>query len=130
MSPSPTTFFTPHHPLALPNLKNATLFTRINVRAAAPEAVKTALEHCRHTRSTFCLGHFNDILVFDTLETLHAAHVLVVLEMLRDNKWRSDIERCAFLQPTWAKAGFLMDRFCWMVILREHVPDEELGDWV
>ena len=127
-----TSVFYPKHLQAATNLKNATLFTRINIKAG-PDAVKTALEKCPHTRNTFLVGHFNDILIFDTVETIHIADVRVVLQMLQDNSLYSDIERCAFSQPTWAKAGFFIEPVnkaedCFMIILREQMAPDALDD--
>ena len=131
-SVSITSVFYPQDPQAATNLTNATLFTRTNV-IADPEAVKTALEGCPHTHNTFLVGHFNDILIFDTVETVHTVHVQVVMQMLQDNNLYSDIQRCAFLQPTWAKAGFFIKPIneagnCFMIILREHMAPDALED--
>ena len=81
--------------------------------------------------STFCLGHYNDILIFDIKKELHEAHVKSVLQMLEDNGLKADIKRCAFDKPGWAEAGFHIQpvsqqhgKQAFMVLLREHLAPE------
>ncbi|KAL9022954.1 MAG: hypothetical protein Q9196_007452 [Gyalolechia fulgens] len=66
------------------NLKNATIFTRINI-IATPQTVRAALESTSVLQNTFCLGHLNNVLIFDGDTQEHTLHVRAVLQMLRDN---------------------------------------------
>ncbi|KAL8692041.1 MAG: hypothetical protein Q9218_002850 [Villophora microphyllina] len=90
--------FYPHVAQAATNLKNATLFTRINV-IASPETVKTALESTPTLLNTFCLGHLNNVLVFDSDREQHVPHVCTLLNMMRDKGLKADIDLCAFDKP-------------------------------
>lgn len=111
------------------NLRNATLFTRINVRAD-PQRVNAAFAATPNVQNTFSLGHLSDILVFDSAKPQHTAHVKAVLQMLRDNKLYMDTKRCAFDKPSWTEAGFHIEPVgekgeCFMVLLKEQIRESE-----
>ncbi|KAL9576151.1 MAG: hypothetical protein Q9212_007341 [Teloschistes hypoglaucus] len=112
------------------NLKNATLFTRINI-IASPEVTKAALESTPTLQNTFCLGHLNNVLIFDNDGEEHTSHVSAVLEMLVARDLKAYIHGCAFDKASWTDAGFQFDnagREAFMVVLREHLaPDARNG---
>ena len=127
---APASIFYPSSAAASTRLKKATFFTRLGIRAT-PEVVKHVLESTAGISNTFCLGHYNDILVFDVKKDLHEAHVKSVLQMREDNHLKADIERCAFDKPGWAEAGFHIQpvskqhgKQAFMVLLREHLAPE------
>ena len=127
---APASVFYPSSAAASTRLKKATFFTRLGIRAT-PEIVKRLLETTTGISNTFCLGHYNDILVFDMKKDLHEAHVKSVLQMLKDNNLKADLGRCAFDKPGWAEAGFHIEpvsqqhgKQAFMVLLREHVAPE------
>ncbi len=61
-------------------------------------------------------------------------HVRAVLQMLQNRGMRANLKRCAFTKPNWAEAGFHIealgreDKQAFMVLLREHIAPEALGD--
>ncbi|KAG7007811.1 hypothetical protein G7Y79_00008g024490 [Physcia stellaris] len=121
--------FYPNPVQAAINLRTATLFTRINVRAD-PQRVNAAFAATPNVRNSFSLGHLSDILVFDSAQPQHTAHVKDVLQMLRDNKLRIDVNRCAFDKPSWTEAGFHIEpvgekKECFMVLLQEQIRKSE-----
>ncbi|KAI4166613.1 MAG: hypothetical protein LQ343_007908, partial [Gyalolechia ehrenbergii] len=97
--------FYPTPAQAATNLENAKIFTRIYVLATS-ENVKTALESTPTVQNIFCLGHLNNILVFDDEKEEHWVHVRAVLQMLKDKGLTADAHRCAFTKASWAEAGF------------------------
>lgn len=125
--------FYPDRPQAATNLKNATIFTRINIRAA-PSEVKAALDNSPEIRNTFCLAHYSDVLVFNDAQEEHMTHVRAVLRMLQNRGMKANLKRCAFTKPNWAEAGFHIealgreDKQAFMVLLREHIMPEALDD--
>jgi len=124
--------FYPDQPQAATNLKTATLFTRINIRAT-PSEVKAALDSSPEIRNTFCLAHYSDVLVFNATKEEHMTHVRAVLQMLQNRGMKANLKRCAFTKPSWAEAGFHIealgreDKQAFMVLLREHIAPEALG---
>lgn len=126
----PCSVFYPSSTAACQRLKNATLFTRISVRST-PEEVKRGIESTPGISNTFCLLHFNDVLIFDIKKEVHTTHVRSVLQMLRDKDLKAAIERSTFFQPGWAEAGFQISpvgkkdgQECFMVLLRDHIAPE------
>ena len=122
--------FSPSSAAAATFLKKATFFTRLGIRAT-PEVVKHVLESTTGISNTFCIEHFNEILVFDINKNLHVTHVTRVMQMLEDNNLKADIERCAFEKPSWAEAGFHIKPVsqqrgnqAFIVLLREHLAPE------
>lgn len=87
---SVATVFYPSGPQAATNLKNATLFTRLNI-LAAPAAVSAMLDRNQQIRNTFCLGHYNDVLIFGTETEAHQENVRTVLQMLRDENTKANL---------------------------------------
>src|ERR1700712_2921909 len=85
--------FYPDPASAADNLKNATLFTRIHIRAT-PQAARDALNSAPQLRNTFVLGYLSDVLIFDNDKEQHTTHVRAVLEMLRGKDMKADIELC------------------------------------
>jgi len=123
--------FYPDQPQAAANLKNASIFTRINV-TAAPSAVKAALDSSPDIRNTFCLAHYSDVLIFNDANEEHRTHVRAVLQMLQDRGMKANLKRCAFTKPSWAEAGFQIEALggegkqAFMVLLREQIAPEAL----
>jgi hypothetical protein len=130
---SGATVFYPSNSQAATNLKNATLFTRLNI-LAAPTTVSTMLERTQQIQNTFCIGHYNSILVFDTEREAHTEHVRTVLQMLQDGDTKADIRGCAFSKSNWVDAGFHIEEIqnngqvAFMVVLREHLAPDALAD--
>lgn len=124
--------FYPDSASAADNLKNATLFTRIHIRAT-PQDAQDALNSAPQLRNTFLLGHLSDVLIFDNDKEQHITHVSAVLEMLRGKDMKADIELCAFDKPSWTEAGFHIDpvgkdgQQAFMIVLREHLAPDTLA---
>jgi hypothetical protein len=59
---------------AADNLKNATLFTRIHIRAT-PQAAQDALNSAPQLRNTFLFVNLSDILVFEKDKEQHETNV-------------------------------------------------------
>ncbi|KAL8769236.1 MAG: hypothetical protein Q9209_004737 [Squamulea sp. 1 TL-2023] len=125
--------FYPSPVRAATNLTNATIFTRINI-IADPQVVQAALESTPALQNTFCLGHLNNILVFDGDKDNHTSHVRTVLQMLTDKSLKADIHGCAFNKDSWVEAGFHIEpvggngQKAFMVVLREHCAPGALED--
>ncbi|KAL8941824.1 MAG: hypothetical protein Q9216_002024 [Gyalolechia sp. 2 TL-2023] len=123
--------FYPTPAQAATNLKNATIFTRINI-LAAPQNISAALESSSTLQNTFCLGHLNNILVFGDKKEEHYDHVRAVMQVLKDKDLRADIRHCAFTKSNWTEAGFQISpvggdrRQAFMVVLREHLAPDAL----
>ncbi|KAL8628826.1 hypothetical protein Q9189_005458 [Teloschistes chrysophthalmus] len=107
-------------PASATNLKNATLFTRINI-IASPEVTKAALQNTPTLQNTFCLGHTNNVLIFDNDAQEHTSHVRAVLEMLMARDLKAYIHGCAFNKASWTDAGFRIENIgrAFMVALTE-----------
>lgn len=131
--------FYPSPPSAAENLKNASLFTRLHIRAT-PQVAQQAINSTPTLRNTFLLGHLNDVLIFDTEKGAHITHVKAVLKMLEEKGMTADINLCAFDKPDWTSAGFHIDpignenenkggrgKQAFMVVLREHLTEEALA---
>ena len=122
------TVFYPADPKAAENLKSATIFTRINIRAT-PQKVNEIL-NSPSISNTFCLGHLNDVLLFDVLEAEHTPHIRALLLLLTEKSMKADIPHCAFNQSSWANAGFHIEPLsgrgnqAFMVLLRENIGSE------
>ncbi|KAL8676539.1 MAG: hypothetical protein Q9186_006951 [Xanthomendoza sp. 1 TL-2023] len=101
--------FYPSEVQAATNLLNATIFTRINV-LGTPQVVTNTLESTPTIRQTFCLGHLNDILIFDGVKDEHTFHVRSVLQMLIDKGLKAAIRSCAFNKDSWTEAGFHIEQ--------------------
>ena len=127
------TVFYPTDPDAASNLQNATIFTRINIRASA-ETVKQMFDISPALLNSFCLGHYNDVLIFDLTEADHTPHVRTLLLSLQAKGLKADIKKCAFNQPSWANAGFHIEplgsqgKRAFMVLLRENIAAEARQD--
>ena len=121
--------FYPKPQQAAKNLVNATLFTRINI-LATPALVAETISASPDLHNPFCLGHMNNVLIFDTNESEHHSHVRILLQLLRDQDMKADIERCFFDKPNWTEAGFYIDpigkgdKQAFIVLLKEHIADE------
>lgn len=99
--------FTPEDPQDIDNLRKATLFTRLDVRAA-PIQVIAALDPVHEIRTAWTAVVRNVIFVFDREEDKddHIEHVRLVLEkVVRANSMTCDIDGCVFNVGTAAKAG-------------------------
>lgn len=128
---APVSVFYPSSPAAATRLKKANLFTRLSV-IATPDVVKQALDTTAGLSNTFCLSHYNDILVFDINKEAHTSHIKTILQMLKDKGLQANIHRCAFYKPGWAEAGFHIapvakpqdGKQAFMVLLRDHVAPE------
>ena len=126
---SGATVFYPDTQQAAKNLLNATIFTRINI-LATPSLVTDIISASSDLRNTFCLGHMNDVLFFDTDKSEHTSHVDILLQLLEDRDMKASLRRCAFNKPNWTEAGFYIepvgkgDKKCFMVVLAEHISDE------
>ncbi|TEY87349.1 hypothetical protein BOTCAL_0003g00290 [Botryotinia calthae] len=130
--------FYPSLPSAAENLKNATLFTRLHIRAT-PQVAQQAIDSTPTLRNTFLLVHLNDVLIFDTEKEAHIVHVSAVLKMLEEKGMKADINLCAFDKPDWTSAGFYIDpignenenraggKQAFMIVLREHLTEEALA---
>ncbi|KAI4111171.1 MAG: hypothetical protein LQ345_006860 [Seirophora villosa] len=118
--------FYPSVAQAATNLRDATIFTRINL-LETPEHVAITLESTPALLNQFCLGHLNNVLIFSRDEQEHMAHVQAVLQAISDKGIRADIDKCAFHKANWAEAGFQIspvgrnDQGAFMVVLREHI---------
>ena len=123
------TVFFPEDPQAAENLKAATIFTRINIRAT-PQEVNEMFAHSPSISFTFCLGHLNDVLLFDVVEADHIPHVRTLLQSLQEKGMKANLQRCAFNQSSWANAGFHIQplsapgKKAFMVVLRENIAPE------
>lgn len=135
-APSPmistgTSVFYPDSAQAATNLKHATLFTRICVLTTS-ESLRVALDESPQIKNTYCLAHYNDILIFDSVDDEHMTHTRAVLEILQTKDMNASLPRCAFQKPTWAEAGFYVqalgagEKQAFMVLLREHIAPEAL----
>ncbi|KAL9008368.1 MAG: hypothetical protein Q9173_006501 [Seirophora scorigena] len=118
--------FYPSETQAATKLKDASIFTRINL-FETPEHVATTLESTPALHNQFCLGHLNNVLIFSRDEQEHTAHVQAVMQAFFDKGMRADIHKCAFHKANWAEAGFQIspvgrdDQGAFMVVLREHI---------
>lgn len=95
----------PHDLRAIPNLQQATIFTRIQTRHTYEE-VKSVLDRTDTVQQTFCISHLGVILVLDTTQATHVDHVQDVLSMLQDNSMYADPAGCVFCASNAAAAGF------------------------
>ena len=122
--------FYPSEAQAAYNLKNATQFSRINIRASF-EDVKNALSATPSINNTFCFAHRNDLIVFDNDTEHHRHHLDTIFgKMLEPNGMTVDADHCAFGESTWTEAGFYIkplgeEKKAFMVALQEVIEPEK-----